>query len=87
MEIMERIVMAISRDLRCHENESYYKTAQECGMRSEVVKKLEDTEIKGSAAMLCRYIDTYCKRYPSRAYKMFYNASIAVAQSNINWND
>lgn len=84
--ITQNLMEAIYHDLRDVRKESVYVTSKESGLRAEVINKLESVEIKGSAESLCRYIDSYCRRFPSSAYKMLYNLSIVVAQAKITFN-
>lgn len=81
MEILKKIVGLISHDLRVTNKESYYVTAKQSGLRPEAIHKIEGEQLQGSAESLQRYIDSYCGRFPSRAYKLFYNAAIDVAQT------
>lgn len=82
-KVIEKIMIAIRQYLRGKLNETVYKTAKESGLRPEVIKKLEDNEIKGTAESLCRYIDSFCSRFPQESYRIFYNVLIIITQKDI----
>lgn len=76
---MEELIQYIVTDLRERLGESIYRTAKDSGLRAETIKKLEEVR-QGSAESLIKYIDSYIARYPSRAYKLYYNMAIKIAQ-------
>lgn len=83
MEILKKMVGLIQHDLRVTNKETYYVTAKASGLRPEAIHKIEGSPMQGSAGSLQRYIDSYCDRFPARAYKLFYNAAIDVAQQKV----
>lgn len=68
-------------DLRLDRQETVYRTAKESGLRPESINKIESLPVSGSARNLSRYIDSYCQRFPSEAYRLLYRAIENMSQS------
>lgn len=89
MNVTKQLVVAIRHDLRDKRKESRYETSRRSGLRQEVIGRIEDGAAKsspaGSSESLCRYIDSYCSRFPAEAHRMFYNLSMLVAKQQITF--
>lgn len=85
--VTQTIITGISHSLRARHGETFYKTSKASGLRPETIHKIEEGAAKGvltgSSLSTGQYIDSFCSRFPSEAYRLFYNLSIAVAQQQI----
>lgn len=82
--ILERLVDSIAHSLRDKKRESYYLSAKSSGVRTEVLRRLEDScdgVLVGNASSLSSYVDDFCRRFPGEASMLFYNLSLVVMQN------
>lgn len=84
MRALESIVADVKHFLRGVKKESVYRTAQESGLRQEVIKRLESGQLKGTAESLDTYLSSFAARYPEMAYRAFYQACCRAANNEFS---
>lgn len=84
MRALKSIVADVQHYLRGVKHETVYRTAQESGLRQEVIKKLEGGQLKGSAESLDVYLSSFAARYPEMAYRAFYQACCRAANNEFS---
>lgn len=71
------------------EGKTYYRKAQETGLRPEIVGRLErsfdEERINGSAESLCAYIDGFIRSDRMEAFRIFYNLCISIRSNEIDF--
>lgn len=78
--VFKTIMQQMKHYLRDRQHESLYTTAKESKLRIDVIKKLEEDEIKGSAASLVQYLDSFVARFPIEGKRILYGAVLETAQ-------
>lgn len=84
--ILEVIIARMAHELRVRRRESYYVTAKDSNLRAETIKKIEDFA-GGNFSSVDAYMTSFCRRFPSVAYSIFYNAALEAAQQNMFEDD
>lgn len=77
------IIKFIAHDLRDKRKESVYRTSKECGLRPDVINKIESLQGKSSAESVIQYVASYNARFPESAYIAWFNAGQIIRQQEI----
>lgn len=76
------VISQIRHQLRDRLQESYYITSINSHLRIETIKKIESDK-GGSYKSVNDYVNSFCNRFPSDAYRIFYNVAVYIASQKL----